>query len=397
MKAFRIETSALIAPFGGSVGSLTVGGTTLARAQEEALAAAGCELVDTPPTGEPYVLFTDRTWFTPRLIRRLVKAGIGRVHLGDEAWIRWTAPLQEWDEPGVYELAVVEGEPSFRDLQHHDLHVDFHEVELSEVHVSMAHAKPPPVMVASSMAHQVDHWSHLVRINQLVLAARLEEAREDWSTAGFLGRAWQIIKVLLRSKSLNGFKIARAMNEVGKDVSIHPTAVVEFSRLADGVSIGPHAVVRGSILGPGAVVDTHGVVNASCLSSGAKVGRQAHVNLCCLARGAMVSAGDGHQASVFGEDAFVAWGATLMDLSFGSTIKVESNSQDSVMVDSQTHFLGVAVGHRTKIGHGVKIGYGVSVPNDAFLVADGPLLKAWGDAPVGAPAVVRSGRAQAKD
>ena len=323
-------------------------------------------------------------------------AGLGRLRISQADWLAWTGSLQAWTEAGVYELAVVEGPPSFDSAVPMDLDVRFNPLELSEVHASMKHAKAHSYVVSSSMAHQIDHWSHIVRTNKLVLANRVEEARDDWESAGTIGRIWRIIKVLWKAKSLKGWRIAQALNEVGKDVSIHPSAVVEFSVLGDGVSIGPHALVRGSILGDGVTVDSQANVNASVLGQGAKVGRQAHVNLCTLFPGAMVSAGDGHQASVFGEDSFVAWGATIMDLSFGSTIKVERNGPGSERSDTGVHFLGAAVGHRARIGHGVKIGYGVCVPNDAFIVDDSPVLKGWGTGPLDVPTVIRDGKAEPK-
>ena len=58
-------------------------------------------------------------------------------------------------------------------------------------------------------------------------------------------------------------------------------------------------------------------------------------------------------------------GATILDLSFGRSIRVSHRGE---RVDSEQHFLGAAIGHRAKIGNGVRLNYGVEVPNDAFLV-----------------------------
>ena len=153
---------------------------------------------------------------------------------------------------------------------------------------------------------------------------------------------------------------------MGRDCEIHPTAVVELSVLGDGVKVGPHAVVRGSILGPGAKVDAFANVNASVLGAGARAGRYAFLNLCTLYPRAMVSKGDGFQASVFGEDSFVAWGATILDLSFGQGIKVETDGPGSQRVHSGVHFLGAALGHRAVIGNKVRVRYGVAIPNDGL-------------------------------
>jgi hypothetical protein len=391
MKAFCLSTDTTIAPFGDPVGEVAVGGLRLVDVQAEALEAAGFERVDVVPSSEPYLLYSDRTWFTPALLRRMKAHGPGQLVIEDEGWWAWTGPLQRVVRPGQYELAICEGPPEFDGLAPIHLELDFHDLELKAMSPSFAHAVNHPVRVGSAMVHQIDHWSHLVRVNQLSLAARMEVAREDWEGAGFLGKIWRVFKLVFRARSTDGWKIASAVTERGADVQVHPTAVVEFSVLHDGCAIGPHAVVRGSVIGAGAVVDTHAVVNASTLGAGSKVGRFGHINLCTLFPGAMVSTGDGFQASVFGRDAFVAWGAIVLDLSFGGSIKVEASDAGSARVDSGTHFLGAAIGHRAKIGHGVKIGYGVAIPNDVLLVDKADVLMGWGDGPTDAPAIIRDG------
>ncbi len=391
MKAFCLATGTRIAPFGDDVRESMINGRTLAEEQVAALEAAGLEPVQEAPSGEPYLLYSDRTWFTVDAIRRLVTCGEGRFRAADSSWSDWTGAQQQTPEPGLYELAIVQGEPAFDAVEPLDIELDLRDMALEVRHKALGHALDKAVRVGPAMVHQLDHWSHIVRINQLALIARMEEARQDWEASGFFGRVVSLIKLLLKARSLNGWRIARNLSELGRDVSIHPTAVVEFSSLGDGCEIGPHAVVRGSVLAAGVKVDSHGVVNASVLGTGSQVGRYGHVNLCTLYPGAMVSAGDGFQASVFGRDAFIAWGSTILDLSFGSSIKVERDGPGSDRVDSGQHFLGAAIGHEAKVGHGVKIGYGVSVPNQALLVDDGELLRDWADAPVGEAVVIRNG------
>ena len=251
MKAFRLDTGTSVAPYGGPVGTLAVGGSTLAQCQEDALAEAGFTLVDAAPSGEPYLVFSDRTWFTATLLKKMRAAGQGRLQIKHADWLAWTGGLQDGLGEGMYELAILEGSPSLSGLPVMTLDLTFHALELSEVHSSMKHAKAHDYVVSSSMAHQLDHWSHIVRVNKLVLANRVEEARDDWEAAGVLGKAWRILKILWKAKSLKGWRIAQALNEVGENVDIHPSAVVEFSVIGNGVSIGPHALVRGSIWATG--------------------------------------------------------------------------------------------------------------------------------------------------
>ena len=70
MKAFRAHSDTRIAPFGDDVAETMVDGRTLAEVQASALAAAGCTLVNEPPKDEPYLLYSDRIWFTAEAVRR---------------------------------------------------------------------------------------------------------------------------------------------------------------------------------------------------------------------------------------------------------------------------------------------------------------------------------------
>ena len=395
MNAFCVPTPTRIAPFGDPVSEIRVGAQTLAQAQAEALAEAGFTVLDDPPTTGPVLLFSDRTWFTPAILRILREVEHGRIQIEDEGWLMWLDETQDMPVPGVYELGMSrDGVVPFAELPAVPVSVEFTDLGLDAPHPSMAHAYKRPFRVGAAMVQQVDHWSHIVRANHLCLAARMETARVDWESTGFFGRCLRVLGVLWRARSLNGWKIAAAMTERGKDVKVHPTAVVEFSVLQDGCDIGPHAVVRGSIIGAGAKVDAHANVNASIVDSGAKIGRFAFLNLCTVYPKAFVSSGDGFQASVFGRESFLAWGSTILDLSFGASIKIETDGPGSPRVDSGHHFLGAAIGHRAVVGNGVKIRYGASVPNDGMIVDSKMQLREWGPHEIDGPAVVVDGRAE---
>ena len=376
------------------MGTMRVGAQSLAASQAEALEVAGFTLVDSPPETGEVLLFSDRTWFTPAILLALREAGHGRAKIDDPGWLAWIDPTQDMDVAGVYELGIsAEGVVPFADLPDLVLPLVFRDVELDAPHPAMAHAYEHPFRVSEAMVQQIDHWMHIVRVNHLCLAARMEVARSDWESAGLWGRIMQILRVVWRARSLNGWKIARAMTERGADITVHPTAVVEFSVLGEGCEIGPHAVVRGSIIGRNAKVDCHANVNVSVVDDGAKVGRYAFLNLCTVFPGAFVSSGDGFQASVFGRESFLAWGSTILDLSFGGSVKVETGGPGTERIETGQYFLGAAVGHRAVLGQGVRVRFGASIPNDAVLVDDSDQLREWGSSDIKGPAVVMDGRA----
>lgn len=384
MKAIRLPTPRRIAPFQDPVAQTPILNVPLAEAQRAALESAGVELVTEAPTDEPYLVCSDRVWFTAEAVRRLVQAGLGRLWVTDAEWWQSTGALQDLPRPGLYELAILPAgaRPS---LQAPPLEVDLELEALPPptVHPSMRHALRP-LRAGAAMVHQIDHWSHVVRVNQLAIAARGAEAKLAWDRASLLRKLLMALQFLWRARSIRKYAVARALTEQRGEADIHPTAVVEMCVLGEGVEIGPHAVVRASVLGDGAKIEEHATVNLSTIGAGATVGRFAMVNLSTLYTGAMVSCGGGYQCCVFGREAFVAWGATILDLSFGRSIKVR---HDGVMVDSGQHFLGAAVGHRARIGNHVRITYGAEVPNDAFLIPSrGNLIIDASAAPAGCPA-----------
>lgn len=396
MKALRIATGQPIAPWGDLPGALRVLDQPLAQVQEAALRAAGHELVSAPPVGEVFLVFSDRCWFTAELLRRLVAAGTGRLRVAHQGWRDTMEALQDLPEPGLYEIGVHPARQSqepfgrtFPTLPPLDVDLDLQAQNLPGLHPALQFASRP-VYSSAALVHQLDHWSHLLRLNLLALGARAASAKLDWDRAPLWKKVLVALGFLLRVRPTSRWDVVAGFVEKGKRVQIHPTATVELSVVEDGAEIGPYAVVRGSWVGKGARVEEHTTMNLSVLGENAKLGRYGMLNMCVVGPGAQVSFGNGYQASLIGTDAFMAWGVTALDLSFGKHVRVEHRGQ---VVDSGQHFLGVAIGHRAIVGHAARLNYGAMVPNDAFLIGPSDdLLRGWGDAPVGEPVRVTNGR-----
>jgi carbonic anhydrase/acetyltransferase-like protein (isoleucine patch superfamily) len=374
----------VIAPFMDPVGEVQLLDRTLRAVQEEAIAAAGLTLVGEPPPGEPYLAFSDRTFVTEGTLTRLLAQARApaRARVEDAVYLENTLPLQDLPEPGLYELGLFPAgaPPDYAALPPVTLDLELLYESPPAEHPAIAHAAPERVAAGDAALHQVDHWSHILRINWMMMAATIAREKRRFEERFFLMKIALILLVWSRARfSLNPFKLAAALNQIGKDCIIHPTAVVEGAVLGDGVNIGPFAVVRGSVLGKGVRVEEYAVVNMSALGEGARIGRRGTCNLCVLYPGAFFGAGNGYQACVFGRESFAAWTTTVFDLSFDKHVRV---MKDGERVDSGTFFLGAAIGHRAKLGGLVTLGYGAAVPNDAFVVGDsGSVLRGWEDGP----------------
>ena len=390
MKAVCIPSHRTIGPFDDEMGEILVLDRPLRAVQRDALTAAGVELVGQPPNNEPYLIFSDRTWFTEDTVLRLLGAGPGQIRIEDEEWFESTGSLQQTTN-GLYELALLEpGAPaSFDHIEPITVDLDLRTADPPDLHGATSHALRP-LRIGVAMIHQLDHWSHILRVNQLALVERAEHARLNWERQSWLSKAFTSLKIVWKSRSFRRDRILRALGATG-NCTIHPTAVVELCVIGDDVEIGPHAVVRASVIADGARIEEHTTCNFSVMGRGSRLGRYGMLNMSVVYPGAMVSHGGGYQASVFGRDAFVAWGVTALDLSFGHTIPI---IEDGQKMDSGQHFLGVAIGHSARLGNGVRLNYGVSIPNDALLVApvDG-LIRDASEAMSGQPARCVDGKA----
>lgn len=382
MKALMLRTGRPIPPLLDEPGQEQVLGRSLAEVQQEELLAAGLDPVEEAPSSEPYLVFSDRTWFTRGTLRRFIEAASGpaRLRVEHPGFLALSGALQELPSPGVYELALVAagGEPSF---EQPPLTVDlgFEEGDPPTEHPAMAHAMPESLAVSDAEVHQLDHWSHILRVNWLAMASTIQREKRGFEASNLFVKIWKVLGLLLRARSLNEFKLAAALSHVGKGCRIHPTALIEASVLGDGVEVGPYAVVRGSVVKDGARIEDFAAVNMSVIGAGARVGRRGTANLTVLYPGAMVSSGNGYQGCLFGRDSFSAWSNTAFDISFSGPVKVLHRGE---RVSSGTHFLGACVGHRVRLGGQVTLGYGAEVPNDGFVVgAAQKVLRHWEDGP----------------
>ena len=363
MKAYRILTQTKIEPFERSVLDCSVLNKPLRVLQEEVLKEAGFFLVPEPPSQEAYLIFTDRMYFSATLLRKIREAGEGQLVCTEERWNQHMTSVLSQQE-GRFEMAVVRGEPSFEHLGELEIDWELREADPMKVHSSMKHALRP-MMIGACLVFSIAHWSDLLRANQLAMLEKAERIRYQWKHSGLWFRISLILHFLFTIRSLNQQKIARRIGTEGKNCKIHPTAVIEACEIGDNVEIGPYSVLRASVIGDGAKIEEHVTMNFSVIGENARVNRYAMVNLCVLMKNALLSRGGGFQMCLLGQDSFVAVGATMLDLSFGNTIKTWYRGKK---IDSKQHFLGVCIGDRAKIGNAVRLTYGAMVPNDAFLV-----------------------------
>ncbi len=218
-----------------------------------------------------------------------------------------------------------------------------------------AQATRAVVPLTSTVAAHLEHWVHVLWLNQLAFGIR-------WMELARAHKAWMIWRVLSGAPWTIP-ALMRSMVRRGKNVRVHPTAHVEASILGDGVVIGARASVRNCILGDGVEVADHATVISSTLGKGTYVTPRTFVVWSASYDDAVLS-NYKLQVSLVGRGAALSTWAGLIDAKLQGTIDVV---QDGRPASTERNFLGSCIGHGAFVGAKVLILPGRAVPNGAYI------------------------------
>ncbi|MGE0133547.1 MAG: hypothetical protein AB7L91_04205 [Dehalococcoidia bacterium] len=359
-RVFIQATGRRIAPFDDPIGETLILNRPLQEWQAEAFGSGGFEV---SPALEPPCLVVPDTFFASAgALRAFVDGARGHdavLVLKGSEFATMTTPvhpdIREVDGGYLFEaIRFVSGRdeaPRHVVVDPHERVLDMHlPAQFTGVEEMKIGLPRDPVMT-------LDHWVHILWLNLLAPAYEMRAAPVRQSAAQLLG-------ALVRSRSVNKWKVAREIGIQGARCNIHHTATVEASILGDDVTIGPHARVFFSRVGNGATVASGADVELAVLGDRSHVSAHSLVRFSVLYPGAAVS--PFLQLGVLGRDAVVA-GASMRDLNVQQAVRVELDGQ---LYSTGQRFLGSAVGHRSELGSGVALATGRSVPNDYVVVTD---------------------------
>jgi hypothetical protein len=215
-----------------------------------------------------------------------------------------------------------------------------------------------PLGLSDTYLCRVDHWVHILRINQSALIAHWAERAGRWG-----GRLWFLWRALCGFPWRRG-RLAGAIHQIHRKAKVHHTAHVELSVIEAGAEIGAHAIVKNSWIGRGARVDDGAILN------GTVVAERAFVSSASAITGAVLypqsfAAQQKMQLCVFGEGAVAFTGSYFYDLNFEKSVRVMHRGR-AVEVGDQ--FTSVCLGPWSRIAGGVWIASGREVPAGALIV-----------------------------
>lgn len=359
-RVFIEQTGRRIAPFNDPIGDTPILNRPLREWQAEALAAGGFDV--SPGLQPPCLVIPDNLFASAGALRAFVNGARGRdavLVLKDSEFARMTTPVH----PGVREVA---GGYLFEAIRFVSGRDEVPQPVVVDPRERVIDAQLPPqftgvgemkIGVPRDPVMTLDHWVHILWLNLLALGYEAQTT-PVWKGAG------QLVWALLRSRSINRWKVLGGLSRQGARCNIHRTATVEASVLGDDVTVGPYARVMFSRVGNGATIAAGADVELTALGERAHVGPHSLVRFCVLYPGAVVS--PFLQLGVLGRDSVVA-GASLRDLNVQQAVRVELDGQ---LYSTGQRFLGSALGHRSQIGVGVALATGRAIPNDYAVVAD---------------------------
>jgi hypothetical protein len=237
--------------------------------------------------------------------------------------------------------------------------------------------KQSTLPLSSTVACHIEHWCHILWLNHVAFGIRwFEIARGNMPWAawrGVLAFPWTMPRLL------------GSFVHKGRNVRIHPTALVEASILGDDVVIGARASVRNSIVGNGVEVGDHATVLSSSLGDRTYVTPRTFVVWSTSYADATLS-NYKLQVSVVGRGSSVSTWAGLIDAKLQGEIEVH---HEGALRSTGRSFMGSCVGHDAHVGAKVLLLPGREVPSGAFIAMrpDELVVHVPRDVPAGVPLV----------
>jgi acetyltransferase-like isoleucine patch superfamily enzyme len=432
MRAIIVQTGRRISPFGDRPREVMFAARTVGVAVEEALRRRGLDIVvvdaDAPvPAGDgPAVVLADHCFVSEKVLGDFLGAAFdldaadgARLALAKTPSVEFTLPLssastEPFDAQGpgakpatkwryeaaaservAYDCFFVKALPSLSTLSTAGALLEFLRARATRVVVPKRELGIPlrlPTLgdgqqntqlipITSTLAAHVEHWCHILWLNQAGFGVRwLELARTH--------KAWAFWRLFTAAPWTMPAIMHRFVRR-GRNVRIHPTAWVEASILGDNVEIGAGASVRNSILGNGVVVGDHATVLSSTLGDRVAVTPRTFVVWSAAFEDAVLS-NYKLQVSVIGRGASLSTWAGFIDAKLQGTIDV---LHDGRLQSTGRNFLGSALGHGAHVGAKVLLLPGRELPNGTFVTMrdDEIIRRLPADLPAGVPHVRDAG------
>ncbi|MBK8023375.1 MAG: multidrug transporter [Chloroflexi bacterium] len=161
-----------------------------------------------------------------------------------------------------------------------------------------------------------------------------------------------------------------AVVEVGKNTTIHPTAVITGpAKIGDNCSIGPGVFIDNCTIGDNVTIDDGCSLMFSSVGDGCFLPFRAALYLTAVMENTIVAQNTCLQMCVIGRHSFVGAGCTFTDFNLLEQRPIRAANLHGELEEVGQIVLGSAVGHNCRIGSGMVVFPGRMIESDVVLVA----------------------------
>jgi carbonic anhydrase/acetyltransferase-like protein (isoleucine patch superfamily) len=162
----------------------------------------------------------------------------------------------------------------------------------------------------------------------------------------------------------------RAVVTVGKNTSIHPTAVITGpAYIGDNCNIGPGVFIDNCTIGDNVTIDDGCCLMMSSIANGCFLPFRAALYLTSVMENTIIAQNTCLQMCVIGRNSFVGAGNTFTDFNLIEQRPIRAADINGTLRDVGQVVLGSAVGHNCRIGSGMVLFPGRMIESDVVIVA----------------------------
>ncbi len=358
---YRITTAKVLFSFGDKIGQVKVGKLGLQEHQNTVVTAVGGKIIDINSPDEieqnmPYFYFDEDLFFTLSFVQKMLA-----IIPDLEASAQFCLDKNTFNERFVLPHTKEEESQITFDFFYISKQAKQIEKVVLPQQIYTNYVELPNQVVTGRKFHmdQCDTFAshiispfHLLQVNMAINLNRTIKLQK------YIPQKWRA-----KPGSKWAFRALKRLNKIGKNVSIHPTAIIEGAEIGDNSIIGANAVVRLSTIGENCKLSENVSVINSVLGNRTHISNSNYI-LNCLTDEEVFLIHGPYQFSVFGKN--VACFAVInADIRLDQkTIKIPTTIG---VLDSKQPLLGIAYGHRSKTGGGTIIAAGRIVPNDRII------------------------------
>ena len=383
LRAYILETGVTIAPFGDPAGASWIGGRTLKDQQTEEIKDAGLVPAYAVSTGAlpaegPYLLIPDYVYASAACIAAFAAAaGKG----GNAALCMPVSPVTEYPRP-LSSAREVEAPGAGRAIAYDLFSIGRLPAGCADAASLLAALRessalapispdctllrrrhpnvgPPPYVTevprTLSMCAHVESWVHILWLNHLLPALRLE--RELRAGSGLQ----ETLRRTAVSANVPGC-VVRSL--VGASLDAHPTSRIENSIVGSGARVGARAYVKDCILGDDVVVgDGTRFVNCVVGDRCNSLSDSYFLHSTFYPDSSLSNLNMRH--CVAGRNVFLTTGVIVFSESVTGPVHVLHRGR---MQSTGRHILGTCMGHEATLGIRAIFMPGLALPNGAIIV-----------------------------